>query len=193
MSAYTGRNQMFRRLSFTGVAAFGLTFAAGAIAGENSGAYVGASGGKSILTLDGTDFKESATAYKVFGGYTFGDFLAVEGAYINGGKASKDYFGISTVEVSASGFNASLLLRARTGGSFALFGKIGYALYKWDAVGSMGATPIPTPSDSTHSYSYGGGLTYTFSRKYIVRLEYEGLNIRDGKFNAVTAGAGIKF
>jgi OmpA-OmpF porin, OOP family len=180
------------RVSIAGVAACASMFAASANAADASGPYLGGGMGKSSTEISSAEFNEKASAYRAFGGYAFGDYLAVEAEYLNGGKSSKD-FGGNALAVSSSGYIASVLFRARTGGSLALYGKVGYALYKVNSTSSVGGVLSPSTTDSSHTFAYGIGASYTFSQKYLIRLEYEAVDLTKGNFNVATFGVGYKF
>jgi OmpA-OmpF porin, OOP family len=180
-----------------GLAAYAMIITTHAEAAGESAAYVGVSGGLAQTGIDDTGFNEKDMAYKVFGGYSFSDLIAFEGAYFNGGKPSLDAAGIASASVSLSGFNASVLLRARTASSFAVFAKVGYAMYDYKVTAQLLGIAVDA-QESDKGVSYGLGVTYTIARKYLVRAEFEGVNIKggnvpDSSFYMVTIGAGYRF
>ena len=69
-----------------------LAYAGSAAAELDPGFYVGAGVGQSKIEADDINFDEDDTGFKVFGGYQFNKYFAVELAYIDGGNADKSIF-----------------------------------------------------------------------------------------------------
>jgi len=182
---------MIRSLA-SGIVVCAMLVTTQAKAAGDSGAYLGIGGGLAEIGVDELDFKENDIAYKVFGGYSFSDLIAFEGAYILGGEPS-DEVTSGVREATATGINASVLLRARTGSSFALYAKIGYTMYDFKLTETLNDVSSDLVDQSDSGISYGLGVTYTIDKKYLVRIEYEGVQIDDGKFNMVMLGAGYRF
>lgn len=162
-------------------------------ADEYSGPYVGASVGQASLSLDDTPFDESDIGFKGFAGYAFSDIVALEAAYIDAGSPTLDLAGIGSVEANLSGVNASVLLRARKGSAFAFFLKLGYAQYKVEAKGSVNGVLLVEDSETEGAVTAGVGASFLFAEKYMLRIEYEALNVKDGDFSFVSLGTGYKF
>jgi opacity protein-like surface antigen len=175
-----------------GIGACVLIAATHADAADNSGPYIGISGGLARLGIDDFQFREAAVALKAFGGYSISDLIAFEGAYIRGGDPSQEVAG-GVREATSSGYNVSLLLRARTASSFAVFAKVGYAMYDVKLTETVSDVTSNLVDESSKGVSYGLGVTFTIARKYLVRAEYEGISIDSGSFDMVTIGAGYRF
>jgi outer membrane autotransporter protein len=161
-------------------------------AAGNSGPYIGIGGGLARLGIDDSQFRESAVALKAFGGYSFSDLIAFEGAYIRGGDPTEEVAG-GMREATSSGYNVSVLLRARTASSFAVFAKVGYATHDVKLTETVSGVTTDLVDESTKGLSYGLGVTYTIARKYLVRAEYEGISVHGGSFDMVSIGAGYRF
>jgi hypothetical protein len=136
------------------------------VAGADSGFYVGAGVGNA--TVQDTNFDESDSAYKIFGGYNIGfiplvDF-AVEASYVDFGKPSN-----STTTVEVTGLNA-YGLAGLSFGPFGVFAKAG--AIRWDSDVS-GTT---TSSDSGTDPAYGLGARFAIG-SFAVRAEYETYNL----------------
>jgi outer membrane immunogenic protein len=134
-----------------------------AVAGTDSGVYVGAGVGDASVK-DG-DFDASDSAYKIFGGYNIGfiplvDF-AVEASYVDFGNPST-----SAGNVEATGLNA-FGLAGLSFGPFGVFAKAG--MINWDADSTFGAT---SSSDSGTDPAYGVGARFAIG-SFAVRAEYE--------------------
>jgi outer membrane immunogenic protein len=130
-----------------------------AIAGADSGFYIGAGAGDA--TIKDSGFDESDSAYKILAGYNIGfipfvDF-AVEGSYVDFGNPST-----TTVSAEATGFDAFGLVGLNFGpvGVFAKAGAI-----SWDLKTNTG-------SDSGTDPAYGIGAKFSFL-SFAVRAEYE--------------------
>jgi hypothetical protein len=134
-----------------------------AVAGTDSGVYVGAGVGDASVK-DG-DFDASDSAYKIFGGYNIGfiplvDF-AVEASYVDFGNPST-----SAGNVEVTGLNA-FGLAGLSFGPFGVFAKAG--MINWDADSTFGAT---SSSDSGTDPAYGVGARFAIG-SFAVRAEYE--------------------
>jgi len=134
-----------------------------AVAGAESGLYLGL--GYGDATIKDSDFDESDSAYKVFGGYNFGVIplvdLAIEASYAHFGNPSA---GVSSAEVT--GLNA-FGLAGLSFGPFGIFAKAG--VIDWGADTSDGTV---TNSESGTDPAYGVGARLAFG-SFAVRAEYE--------------------
>ena len=133
-----------------------------AVAGADSGFFIGA--GVGDATIKDTGFDESDSAYKIFGGYNIGFIplvdLAVEASYVDFGKPSN-----STTSVEVNGLNA-YGLAGLSFGPFGVFAKAG--AFRWDS-DITGAT---NTSDSGTDPAYGLGARFAIG-SFSVRAEYE--------------------
>ena len=134
-----------------------------AVAGADSGFYIGA--GVGDATLKDANFDASDSAYKIFGGYNIGfiplvDF-AVEASYVDFGNPST-----SAGNVEVTGLNA-FGLAGLSFGPFGVFAKAG--MINWDADSTFGAT---SSSDSGTDPAYGVGARFAIG-SFAVRAEYE--------------------
>ena len=133
-----------------------------AFAGADSGFYIGA--GVGDATVKDTNFDQSDSAYKLFGGYNIGfiplvDF-AVEASYVDFGKPSN-----SAGSVEVTGLNA-YGLAGLSFGPLGVFAKAG--AMRWDSDSSFGTTS----SDSGTDPAYGIGARFAIG-SLSVRAEYE--------------------
>jgi hypothetical protein len=156
MSFKKGRKLViFLACSFLGMPAITL-------AGADSGFYIGA--GVGDATVKDTNFDESDSAYKVFGGYNIGfiplvDF-SVEASYVDFGKPSN-----SAGSVEVTGLNA-YGLAGLSFGPLGVFAKAG--AMRWDSDSNFGTTS----SDSGTDPAYGIGARFAIG-SLSVRAEYE--------------------
>lgn len=134
-----------------------------AVAGADSGLYIGA--GVGDASVKDTNFDESDSAYKVFGGYNIGfiplvDF-AVEASYVDFGKPSS-----SAGSVEVTGLNA-FGLAGLSFGPFGVFAKAG--AISWDSDSTLGGA---SSSKSGTDPAYGLGARFALG-SISVRVEYE--------------------
>jgi opacity protein-like surface antigen len=160
------------------IAALCLSSAAYALDGD-PGAYVGASYGQAQTAVDKLNFDESDSGYKVFFGYTFNQYSAIELGYVNGGKP-KLQRGTTTIEVTPTAVMPYAIGRYPIGKSFAAFGKFGVAFYDTD-----------TSSDV--DLALGLGAMMSLWESFEVRIEYETVAVKDGGFSMLSLGGVYKF
>ncbi|MGB3620587.1 MAG: porin family protein [Ketobacter sp.] len=165
-----------KRLISIIVAAVTVTSANSALAGTDSGFYVGGSLGSAKIdysqddpSLGDIDFDEDDTGYKVFGGYNFGIIplidVAVEGAYVNFGE-QQTVGPILTSESEITGLSA-FGLAGLTFGPFGVFAKAGFLAWDGDfTVNNIGA------SDDSTDPAYGIGAKFQLG-SLAIRAEYE--------------------
>jgi OOP family OmpA-OmpF porin len=172
-----------------------VTFAA------DTGGYAGISGGRAkakdalsaaeldaLYAADGISANSSvdntATGWKLFGGYRLNQNLAVEGAYANLGEFSAE----SVITASPDGtgrvsqkFEARTWSLAATGilplaNNFELFGKGGFHYWdaKWGAdINLSGLAESASEKSNGTDLSYGVGGGYNFTQNIGVRAEWE--------------------
>lgn len=134
-----------------------------------SEAYIGLGAGQNKMDI--TDAKTS-TAFSLYGGYSFNEYVAAELGYVNFGSADTD----SAIPVTLKGSAASIsavgsLPLAR---SFSLFAKLGYASTTLEASFASASTS-QTKSDVT----YGVGGQFNVSRNVGIRLAYDSYKVGD--------------
>lgn len=153
------------RILFICLAGLSLGMPTVAVAGAESGFYIGLGAGDS--TVKSSNFDESDSAYKVFGGYNIGfiplvDF-AVEGSYVHFGNPSNT---AANFDTEVTGLNA-FGLAGLSFGPFGIFVKAG--LIDWAADTNEGTV---SNSESGTDPAYGLGARLAFG-SFSVRAEYE--------------------
>ncbi|MEO6975911.1 MAG: outer membrane beta-barrel protein [Gallionella sp.] len=184
------------------------------------GWYGGANVGQSRAKIDderisrnllGSGFSSSisdddrATGYKIFGGYQFTPYFALEGGYFDLGK-----FGYSARTVPAGTLNGSAKVRGLNldlvgtlpiTDKFSAFARIGvnYADVR-DSFSGTGAVRVldPNPSRREANYKFGLGAQYAFTERLAVRVEAERYRINDaignhGDIDLISAGLIYRF
>lgn len=175
-------------------------------AAQESGGYFGVNVGRSQADIDNErivdeltsagitttslDADERDTGYKLFGGYRFNRYLALEGGYFDLGK-----FGFTTTTLPAGtlsgrievkGVNLDLVGFVPFTAKFAAFGRAGaiHAEAK-DSFAGTGAVNVLDPSrrERDTNYKFGLGLQYRFTRSFAMRAEVERYRIDDAVGN----------
>jgi OOP family OmpA-OmpF porin len=170
---------------------------------NNSAAwYFGADIGRSKAKIDDADIarglavdgaastsfynRDLDTGFKVYGGYQFNDYFAIEGGYFDLGK-----FGYNATTIPAGTLNGNISLKGLNfdvigflplTSDFSLFGRVGvnYANAK-DNFNSTGLIAVtnPDPSKKDVNYKFGLGLQYRITQALATRLEIERYRVDD--------------
>lgn len=188
---------------------------------QDSGWYGGANVGQSHATIDdgrirgGLQASGFATSsinnderdlgYKIFGGYQFNRYFALEAGYFDLGK-----FSFHATTVPAGNLNGSLKLKGGNldavgllpiTGNFSIFGRVGatYANTSDSFSGSGAVRPLdPNPSKRGFNYKLGLGLQYQITQALAMRGEVERYRINDavgnrGDIDLVSVGLLYRF
>jgi outer membrane protein with beta-barrel domain len=152
--------------------------------------YIGAGAGESDFDIPG--FNESATGWKVFGGYQFHDNFAAEVGYLESGDAEETE-GLASLEVSADGVTASFVGSLPLGDMFSIYGRLG-AIF-WDARATLddGAGTVTTGNDSGEDLYYGAGGAMNLGERAALRLEYEVADVSDLEVSMISLSVLYKF
>jgi hypothetical protein len=160
--------------------------ATAATADDLKGLYAGI--GVASTSVDGGPIDDSGTSFKIFAGYSFNKFLALELSYLDGGtaKEAQNFLVPGTPPVSTSDqaenkiFNLSVVGNLPLTESFSLFGKLGYADIDTDTKSSfsVGNSVFTGANDNQRKkLSYGAGATYSYGKSFQLRAEYEGFDV----------------
>lgn len=157
-------------------------FYAGASLGQSK--FKGACDSEAGVTL--SNCKDSDTAWKLFGGYQFNPYLAVELGYNDFGRISSDatvVVGGSTftgnARIEATAFEATGIGSLPLGHQFSLYGKLGvyYAETKSSANVQQTTPPFASgsssASDNNTNLTFGFGARYDITRNIAVRAEWQ--------------------
>lgn len=144
------------------------------------GFYIGAGLGQAGIEVDGNDpdagdinFDGNDVGYKLFAGFRFVDWFAVEAAWNDFGKAddSEDVAGVPIeTEFETDGFDVNLVGMVPVGERFDLFAKAGY--FMWDAEGRTTAFPGSVKTDG-EDLTYGVGVQGFLLPNLGLRAEYQ--------------------
>jgi outer membrane immunogenic protein len=171
------------KVFFICLAASALSMPGTALAGTESGLYIGAGAGNATVKQSGLD--ESDSAYKLFTGYNIGFIplvdLAMEISYVDFGKPEN-----STGSVELSGVDA-FGLAGYSFGPFGVFAKAG--IISWSSDASFGGSTI---SDSGTDTAYGVGARFAIG-SFAVRAEYELFDLDDADLDMVSVSGVFTF
>lgn len=138
------------------------------------------------LTATNINRDNHDTAYKLFGGYQFNQYFALEGGYFNLGKfgftANTKPLGTFSGQAKIQGFNLDLVGTLPVTERFSVFARAGAQAAKTgDTYG--GSTVIsgfhPSPSKREINYKAGVGVQYEVNPSFLVRAEAERYRISD--------------
>jgi OOP family OmpA-OmpF porin len=173
---------------------------------EDAGWYAGFNAGQSRASIDdaritsgllGQGFTTSSISdddshfgFKIFGGYDFNRYFALEGGYFNLGQfgftAHTVPAGTLRGDIKLQGANIDLLGKLPLGEQFSLFARAGlnYAKAK-DSFSGTGAVAVinPSPEKSSANYKFGVGAEYDFTPSFGMRVEAERYRIDDAVGN----------
>ena len=177
----------------------------GALAGDN-GWYVGGNVGQSRSTIDDDRIKGGLQSggftttslgddnrdigFKVFGGYQFIPYFALEGGYFNLGKfgfnAATQPAGTLDGNIRLMGLNLDAVGILPIAYRFSALGRIGVAYTQArDTFAGTGAVNVPDPSRDKRAanYKFGLGLQYDITDSLGLRAEAERYRVNDAVGN----------
>jgi OOP family OmpA-OmpF porin len=182
---------MYKTIAIGSIAALSLCGGSVAYAAAEPGTYVGASLGKAKIANDAANFDEGDNGFKVFVGYTFSPYAAIELNYVdNGAPISATPAG--TTEIAATAVTAATIVSLPFQKMFAGFVKIGFSFYDTDTTTRVGASTTTKP-DSNINLAYGIGASFAFLERYEVRIEYEKIAVDDGDYSMMSIGGVYRF
>jgi OOP family OmpA-OmpF porin len=185
-----------------GLALLAVVTAPLAMADDSAGWYGGISAGRSRSKIDDSRVADSLlsvgltptsianddrdTGYKVFGGYQFNRYFALEGGYFNLGSF---HFAADTLPAGTlngtfkvRGLNLDVVGSVPIADRFSVFARVGanYAQTKDSFIGTGAVVVLdPNPSKRNTNYKAGLGLQYDFTRALAMRVEAERYRIND--------------
>ncbi len=163
----------------------GMFVATSSIAGEG---YVGVSTG--ILNIEddsaGSGFSDTPFSAKVFGGYEFNEYFAVDVAYFSTLQDAEDnVFGVP-VEISLDGFTIRGVGAYPLSDNFSILGSIGF----WDGDAEASALGV-SASASEDGITLGVGGKYRFE-SVSIRGEFEWFDSEDSIWS-ILVGVQVNF
>lgn len=156
-----------------------------ASADNPDGFYAGAGVGRFNAQIDDVagaeqaidNWDENDTAYKIFGGWRFNDYLALEVAYINLGEPSGEVVPGFNVDTQVDGF-APYVVATIPLGIFEVYGRLGYYFYDATVGTETVAGGRATFDEESEDLVYGAGIGLDLLDHINVRLEYERFDLQ---------------
>ena len=165
-----------RKVGIAALAALSLGLVAQAASAE--GFYAGAGLGSARVKADG--FKDDDLGFKIFGGYSFNDYLAAEVEYLDGGTAKDD-----GIKLKPEQFGVSVLGSLPVNETFSLFARVGFT--SWEVKQSGGG------KEDDEDLLYGLGAALNIGEQFQVRAEYEAVDVDGGDFDFWGVSGVFKF
>ena len=139
--------------------------------------------GDNTLSFDADD-----TGYKLFANYTFANYFAIEGGYIDFGEPSDDVLGQRGV-IDADGWTLYGVGALPLSDSFDLFAKAG--VISWDAEATIDGIPI-VGTDDGEDLALGIGGRWSSNGVLGLRAEFEWFDISEVD-DVWMASVGVEF
>ncbi|GFE79292.1 hypothetical protein GCM10011487_12920 [Steroidobacter agaridevorans] len=194
---------MRKRMALNGLALLGLLASSNVLAEMQPGFYAGVGVGTATVELDtdfdGFKFDADDTAFKVFGGYNFNQYFALEASYLDGGNPEETVIALpgarGTLDVGVTGLIASAIGRIPLGEMFAVYGKLGLASYDAEITGRVNGDVIDDGEAevSDDDVAYGLGAALNVGSQFELRAEYEAISFSDGDFTMLSVSGLFKF
>ena len=189
-----------------------------ALAADAGKFYIGADAGstqfsgdgpaKSVVFVDGQEFKDSDSTYGIHAGFQFADWFAVELGYTDFGSAT-DRFKISpdivfivspnTIQtVEAKGASLAGVFSYDLSADFAVFGVLGITAMDYEKTLSGGFSPVTgslleKDSLSDQGLLYGVGAKYALSESFNLRADLRRNDVGDFDLDTVSVGLEYSF
>lgn len=142
--------------------------------------YAGVSVSQSEIDADAgfSSFSDTDIGWKIFGGYMFNKYFAVEGAWVDFGDFSDTvvnpvFLSPAKAKLELDGFAVSGVASYPVNGAFSVFGKLG--VWAWSSDVKIAIVPgfsVDTDDDGT-DVMFGAGGSYNFTQAISVRAEWE--------------------
>ena len=170
-------------------------------ADENRGFYAGSGAGLYYTKIDDVNFDESAGQVRLFGGYQWNEYLAVETGYskLFEVSASESIAGLGSADIDLDGSSWDVSVRPMLPLSdrFHAFGIVGWASYDLDVnatVEVVGLPPVSVDaSESSEELFYGLGAGFDMTDQWTLRGEWINVNVDDGDFGMFSVAATYNF
>lgn len=149
--------------------------------------------------------RDRSNGFKLYGGYQFGPYVAVEGGYFDLGRfgytANTVPTGTLDGEMRARGLNLDLVGTLPLTGKLSAIARVGVNHARVNSrFASTGAVQVnnPTARKSETNVKYGLGLNYAFTDALAMRLEVERYRVNDaignkGDIDMVSVGLVYRF
>lgn len=168
---------MIKNFVLGGFAAATLAAGGSVQAAGDTGFYAGAGVGQSTVEVDDLAFDSDDTGFKLFGGYAFNRYLALEATYMNGGEPDQTISG-TLITIEATSFSLAAVGRLPVTGRLSVFGRVGFTAYETELFATVQGISLIIENED-EAVSYGGGVAFQVSEPISLRVEYEQFEIDD--------------
>jgi OOP family OmpA-OmpF porin len=157
---------------------------------SQGGFQFGAAIGQSSLRLTSSDIAGSLTmddiGMKVFGGYRFNQYFALEASYTNGGTLEESE-GFSSIQFKPKTIGGYAIGTVPLNHILSLHGRVGIARWESDLAVSDGFTTVSANGHGSEPH-WGVGASATF-QNVVVRAEFERMEVDDDLFGILPINA----
>lgn len=144
-------------------------------------------------SLDNDTVDDSAIGFKVYGGYRFNNYLAIEGAFLHTGEFDEDTTPAQPggdASISANGFSLSVLgYLPLTTDNFQLFGKVGF----FDLDQDLEVDGASVSTRGADGFTIGLGADIAVASQVAVRLDGDWYDMDGADFWTVGLGINYQF
>jgi len=136
--------------------------------------------------------EDSDTGYKIFAGYQFGRYVALEGSYVSLGKTQAELPADTRFSAEVQGVTIGLVPRIPVGERIDLFGKVGVMAWHVDLKAESPALGLSAQGDGAGADPvFGAGVAYRFHQNASLRLEWDRYNVdEEVKSDGATVNVG---
>jgi opacity protein-like surface antigen len=198
---FKGNSQMLSaQRTLVPAMALALTLMARPGSAQDFGPFVGGSVGTTrydicdqLFAAGASSCDDQSTGFKVFGGYAFNRYLAVEGGYVDFGKMYAYSTGPGvTTDVLVNAYYLSGMAAIPLAGRASLFAKIGGQFWEGEI---NGATPTASAqaTDNGTGLMYGAGASFDMSGNVGLRGEWERYDVDGNDVDMVSVGIVLMF
>lgn len=154
-------------------------------------ARFGIGAGRATIEADDFDLEGRATAWEIFGGYEFNEYLAIEAGYINGGKAKDSIQGI-VVEANTSAIAASVVGSVPVSEAISFFGRAGYMHWESDQQARFDGDVLATADVDGNDPFFGAGVAWGLDGA-LLRFEYRIASLDDSDLSLLSLAVVWRF
>lgn len=134
----------------------------------------------------------NSEGWKLFGGYQFNKYLALEGGYVNLNDMTA-MKGTVRTNIVTDGWALGAVVRYPVTDKFSVMGKLGGAYLLSDINTKNGAAVTVRTGDDDFDPNYGVGVSYAVYDNLSLRAEWERFDRNKFDIDLLTAGLAVKF
>ena len=142
--------------------------------------------------IDETSANTRTEGWKVYGGYQFNKYFAIEGGYANLNDMTARTGAIVT-NLDTDAWTLGAVLSYPVTGKLSVMGKLGAAYMLADVNVKNGAALTVRGGDDSYEPNYGVGVRYALLDNLNLRVEWERFDRKEYDIDLVTAGVALKF